>query len=491
MESAADDASILGGTIGGKYEVIRLLGVGGMGAVYEARNKWTGRHVAIKRLLPAFNANADLVRRFMQEAQAATQIAHPHIVDVLDMGQEPTDGSLYIVQEFLQGMDLRSLQAQRERFPPGEAISLLMPIMDALAAAHAHGIIHRDVKPENIFLTQGSDGAIVPKLIDFGVSKVTMTGADDRSKTKTGVAVGTPDYMAPEQARGDTTVDPRADVWAIGVVLYELLCGRPPYLAATANLVIAKIITEPPPRIETFAPDVPPALAAIVHRALEPNRDERYGNMLELMSALDASGLCPEIPRARTESGRMRMSLANIGVPHPVVPSDTAVDLRAPASPRGISGATLKAPSSVATLDGGIAGQRSHRARPGRGVLIAVGIVGFALLAVGGAWIGFRSGIRSAPAASSHTTTTRAANTISPAPITPPLVAPHPTVALPVATSPSATVVPTAPASAPAVGADSTADAGTRGSSHAGSRLGVGGSGRHSILRPLGRYSEH
>jgi serine/threonine-protein kinase len=266
-----------------------VLGTGGMGAVYEANNSWTGRRVAIKVLLTEHIRRKEVVDRFTQEARATTQIAHPNIVDILDMGQDVETGALFIVQEFLDGMDLARWLEQHGPYAPAEAIEILLPIMGALVAAHRRGVIHRDLKPENIFLARNAGGVFVPKLIDFGISKFVDQTNSERSRTRTGMAVGTPQYMSPEQASGDRDVDARSDVWSMGAVLYELLSGVPPFDAPNYNLLIVQVITQPPPRIETVMPGIPAALATALHRALEPDRDRRFQSMQEFLGALIAS----------------------------------------------------------------------------------------------------------------------------------------------------------------------------------------------------------
>ncbi len=271
-----------------RYKMLRLLGSGGMGAVYEAENTWTTRRVAIKVLHPMFSSDTTSVGRFKGEAQAATRLSHPNIVDVLDMGADASTGALYIVQEFLRGRDLHAALEGRKTLLPHEAAEILVPVMGALAVAHEHDIIHRDLKPENIFLANvGSE--VVPKLIDFGLSKI--VGADEPiRRTVTGTIMGTPYYMSPEQARGDRAVDARTDIWAIGVVFFELFAGVVPYDGASANLIMFKILSGPPPRIETLVPDIAPAIAEILHRALEPDVAKRYQTMRAMMNDVVA---CP------------------------------------------------------------------------------------------------------------------------------------------------------------------------------------------------------
>ena len=297
-DPAAEDAARIGRGIGEKYSVQRLIGAGGMGAVYVAENTWTGRRVAVKVMRPEFAANDAAVRRFMLEARTATQIAHPNIVEILDMGRD-ADGSLYIVQELLIGVDLRAYLDEHDRLRAVEALNIIVPIMGALVAAHKRGIVHRDIKPENIFLQRDSSGEFAPKIIDFGISKIVDKEGPGLSNTGTGVAIGTPYYMSPEQARGEADLDGRSDVWSVGAVLYEMLAGRTPFHTDNYNLLIVAILTEVVPRIDAVVSDVPTDIAEIVHKALERDRDKRHGSMRSFLSAI------LESPTANGASARL------------------------------------------------------------------------------------------------------------------------------------------------------------------------------------------
>jgi serine/threonine-protein kinase len=342
------DETLVGQVIAGKYAIRRLLATGGMGTVYEAENTWTRRRVALKVMHAEYAANEEAVQRFMREAQAATQIAHPNIVDVLDMGQEPGSGALYIVQEFLTGIDLRDHLNERGSMSPAEAFEIMLPVMEALALAHERGIVHRDVKPENIFLARGAGDEVVPKVLDFGIAKVSTAEADSLSMTRTGVAMGTPFYMSPEQARGDSSIDGRTDVWSVGAVLYEMLAGRCPFVAPNYNLLITKIITERPPRIELFAPAVPAAISDLVHRALEPDRAQRFATM---RAFCDAVRDCPvlDIALPRRSTGEFRAAAApRAATPAPA--NKPAPPPRAPTplpSPRTPSASNLDTAATV------------------------------------------------------------------------------------------------------------------------------------------------
>ncbi len=300
--SSIDTAALRTGTVvGGKFVLLRRLGEGGVGVVFEAEDTWIGRRVAIKVLHPHLAERSDVLARFRREARAAATIHHPNIVAVFEVGQRH-DGSFYIVQELIEGDTLRQHIDEHGRLAPAAALEILVPIMGALSAAHRAGIVHRDIKPENILLTRSAEGEIVPKLIDFGVAK--MAATNDNLTTLTGSLVGTPAYMSPEQAGGLLEADARTDVWAIGAMLFELLSGECPYQGPTGPIVLARILSEPAPSLITRAPDVPAEIAAIVMRALERDAGARFPTMAALLEAvLDfARKPDPSLPRRHAKS---------------------------------------------------------------------------------------------------------------------------------------------------------------------------------------------
>ncbi len=275
----------VGRVVAEKYRITRCLGIGGHGAVFEAVNTWTERRVALKLLLGAAALHPEIAERFLREARASTRVAHPNIVEVLDMGRDAADGTLYIVQELLQGEDLRDLLRRERTLDAHQLIEALAPVMDALSAAHALGIVHRDLKPANIYLARTPDGRITSKLIDFGVSRMRDSDRETNELTHTGALLGTPDYMSPEQARGERT-GPQSDVWAMGIVLYESLAGQRPYRAANYNALLIKILADEVPPITSLAPGVDPVLAEIVHAALARDLTLRWRSMAALREAL-------------------------------------------------------------------------------------------------------------------------------------------------------------------------------------------------------------
>ena len=358
MEPFATDALPPGTVIGGRYTVSAPLGVGGMSTVYDAHDGWTGRRVALKVLNPTLALHGEVVARFVQEAHAAAAFSHPNIVEVLEVNEDRALGTYFIAQEFLDGMDLGRWTERGGAISPAEAVAIVTPVMSALVAVHARGIVHRDIKPENVFLAVGPDGATVPKLIDFGVSKMADAMLGPNGRTRAGLAIGTPEYMSPEQARGDTDVDARSDVWSMGVMLFQLLTGRTPFEAATQTLLLVAIITEPPTPIARVNPALPPALCAVVDRALQPDRARRYQSMQELLDAVSACSLDeehPSIPAPR-EGAATSLSLPSaqhfgLGYGAPVEPQGPSTPMQwapapepeRPASPsrRGLWGAVL------------------------------------------------------------------------------------------------------------------------------------------------------
>ena len=267
----------------GPYEIVSLLGAGGMGEVYRARDERLGRDVAIKVLPPAFASDHSRLRRFEQEARATAVLNDANIVAVYDVGT--FDGQPYVVSELLEGETLRSALSQGA-LPLRKAIGYAQQIARGMAAAHRRGIVHRDLKPENIFVTR--DGLV--KILDFGLAKLTevLEGLPSAmSTTAPGVVLGTVGYMSPEQARGQSS-DERADIFSFGAVLYEMLSGQRAFQGTSSVETLSAILKEQPPDLTLVVPGLSPALARIVDRCLEKNRDERFQSAADLGFALDA-----------------------------------------------------------------------------------------------------------------------------------------------------------------------------------------------------------
>ncbi|MFO0580791.1 MAG: serine/threonine-protein kinase [Anaeromyxobacter sp.] len=266
----------------GEYAVVRLLSGGGHGNVYVAEHRVLGRRAALKVMHRRVAGIEGMVERFVQEARIVNQVRHRNIVDIYDLGRLP-DGRPYCVMELLPGRNLRALLAERGRLAPQEALALLEPVCAALSAAHAAGVVHRDVKATNVMVDDGPPQSV--KLLDFGVAKVNQPGL--AGLTAAGQRLGTSTSMAPEQIVGDP-VDPRTDVYALGVLLHQLVTGELPYAARDPADVERMHLTAPAPRPSRVAP-VPPALDAVVGRAMAKRREERFGSVAELLAALRAA----------------------------------------------------------------------------------------------------------------------------------------------------------------------------------------------------------
>jgi len=280
-----------GDILDGKYRIVRLIGEGGMGAVYEGENTRIHRRVAIKVLHAGVAEQAEAVQRFEREAQAAGRIGSEHIVEVLDLGALP-DGDRYLVMEFLDGDGLGTRIKDRGRLTPAELCPIAHQLMEGLAAAHGAGIIHRDLKPDNVFLLRQRGGqADFVKLLDFGISKFSqMSGDSGFSMTRTGAVMGTPYYMAPEQAKGSREMDHRVDLYAAGVILYEALTGHVPFSADTFNELLFKIVLEEPKPLAQVDPSIDPGFAAIVTKAMARDPAHRFQDAREFQQALGAWG---------------------------------------------------------------------------------------------------------------------------------------------------------------------------------------------------------
>lgn len=300
---------LVGLTIDGKYHVVGLIGQGGMGTVYEAQHLRIGRTVAVKVLRPEHLDKKESVTRFEHEARVVGGIRHANICQIFDIGRLP-DGSPYLVMERLKGRTLSERIEKEGPVPWRELVVVMGQVLEALDAAHARGVIHRDFKPDNIFLAETSQG-IVAKVLDFGISK--STGVDQEHNprlTKTGMVMGTPYYMAPEQAMGERGLDQRVDVWAAGVVTYEALTGVRPFVARNYNALLVQILTGFPRPLAEVRSDIPESVRAVVSRALEKKREVRISTADELrrqlLSCLEADQPAPPRTTNRLSPRRSR-----------------------------------------------------------------------------------------------------------------------------------------------------------------------------------------
>lgn len=308
----------------GPYKVIRQIGEGGMGAVYEALHRQLGRKVAIKVLHAEFAANSEVAARFFNEARAVNLIEHPALIQIQDYGQL-SNGSPYLVMEFLRGQTLSErLRLLGGTMPESKALQLTWQLASALSAAHSKAIVHRDLKPSNVMLVPDPtrpDGEQV-KLLDFGIAKIndSTAAAVSEVRTKTGIVMGTPLYMSPEQCRGAGAVDGKSDAYSLGVMLFQMLVGRPPFMDAGDGGVLGMHMFIPAPEVRQLAPQVTPEAADLVRRMLSKNREERP-NMYEVLLALDKMGigvLAQEAPDARTRPASHATAVRNSGsIPNP------------------------------------------------------------------------------------------------------------------------------------------------------------------------------
>ncbi|MBI5117918.1 protein kinase [Candidatus Poribacteria bacterium] len=273
----------------GKYTILKEIGKGGMGVVYLARDSESGRKIALKTLLPESTRNLNYIDRFRREANAVSQLDHPHIVKVHEIGEE--DGLHYFAMEYLAGPTLGSLLKQKGRFPPARAARVIIDIADALDLAHSRGIIHRDVKPDNIMADE--DGVF--KIMDFGIARI----EEGTRLTMTGSVMGTPEYMSPEQASG-TAIDRRTDIYSLGVVFYELLTGRLPFKGGTAMEVLHMHLTRAPESPKLLNPEIPGNLAHVVSKMLEKQPADRYDSFRHVINAI--SQAVPQNMRAELEA---------------------------------------------------------------------------------------------------------------------------------------------------------------------------------------------
>lgn len=297
QRAASDDDPFAGRVLAGRYRLERVLGRGGMGTVYAARQVALEKPCAIKLLRPVLDDDGQALGRFEREARAASSLGNEHIVDVFDF-VKTSDGLAFLAMELLDGEDLGDVLARDGRLSLQRAAAIVLQCCEALQAAHAAGIVHRDLKPENIFLVTRPEHPEFVKVVDFGLAKFSDTeqqGDPSRKLTKTGMIFGTPQYMSPEQCMG-RPVDPRADVYALGLIFYELLVGRVPFDADSFMGIVNQHLVDPPPRMRELCPDlvVPEAVEALVYRCLEKKPASRPQSMAqlrdELLAALRTSG---------------------------------------------------------------------------------------------------------------------------------------------------------------------------------------------------------
>jgi serine/threonine-protein kinase len=289
LAAGSSDDSMIGAVLAGTFRVTKVLGEGGMGRVYEAEHVRLDRRYALKVIHSDFAGREDLLARFDREARAMGRVRSDHVVDVVDVLRTP-DGRPCIAVELLVGRDLEAFLEEKTKLTVREALPLFRQMCRGLAAAHAQGVVHRDLKPSNLFLASDPGGGVTLKILDFGVAKL---GGDDDKLTGTGAIVGTPAYMSPEQARGATDVDLRADVYAAGAVLYRMLTGKPPFDESSGGATLVKVLEETPPRPRSIEKTIPEGLEEVIEHAMARDPVQRYATIDELevgATAFDSGG---------------------------------------------------------------------------------------------------------------------------------------------------------------------------------------------------------
>jgi hypothetical protein len=371
---------VVGSILGGKYLVEGILGQGGMGIVVAARHIELDQRVAIKCLLAHAQTVPEIVERFTREARAAAKIHGEHVARVIDVGRFE-DGSPFMVMEHLRGRDLADELGKNGPLPVADAVRYLLETCEALVQAHALRIVHRDLKPSNLFLAEQPGRRPIVKVLDFGISKV--IGLQAGALTKTASVMGTPYYMSPEQLLSSKSVDERSDIWALGVILYELLVGRPPFVAETAPEVVAQVLQNAPVPVTSLRPDVPPGLEVVIDRCMRSKVGERFANVAELAHAL--------VPFAAPEDQDSALAIARVlgmtGPPASTVPvasahAPTLAIAQSKPPPQGPP-AALPAPAGTAHNLTYSASETGAAARKPWGVVAATGVV-LVLAVVGG-----------------------------------------------------------------------------------------------------------
>ena len=367
------DAKDLSGTRVGEYEILARIGIGGMGVVYEGRQPLIGKRVAVKVLLPNLSNEKELVDRFLAEARAVNEIRHRGIVDIFSFGQLP-DGAHYFVMEFLDGEAFDTI-IKRGPIPIGEALQYLEETLDALDAAHSSGIIHRDIKPSNLFLVAARRGRPYVKLLDFGIAKLGAAEGQSTPQTRASVIIGTPDYLAPEQARGKP-IGPQTDLYSLGVVMFELFTGRLPFEDRALGSLLLAHMTEAPPRVDQVAPAIPASLAAIVDRCLAKRPEERFPSMEALRVALSRSGVGGRDVRSgdvggfgggSRHQGRLRACSRGHRRVHPSGAGEGPGAASPPSNNGGAGGGSGASPGGGGSLRAGRGGGSCSRAVVARG----------------------------------------------------------------------------------------------------------------------------
>ena len=363
----------IGKVLAGKYRIDGFLKRGGMGAVYRGTHLMLDKPVAIKLIKPELVTSEDTVKRFQREARAASHLDHPNIVTVYDLGRSE-DGSLYIAMEIVNGKNLKEAVKADGPFEPGRAVGIARAIASALALAHRNKIIHRDLKPQNIMLALDNEGRETPKLLDFGIAKTFE--ADSPALTSTGMLLGTPQYMSPEQAEGKA-VDARTDLYALGIILYEMLVGKVPFDAPSIPAILVKHLKEPPQPPSSLRGDIAPSLESIVLRCLEKEPSQRFENAEDLSRALDSAGDTV----SKVEEGPTVGIPALSAVPHEAATEISAIQTSPPSKPLPPIPLTVAQPSEAPVRDVTVRSPHTRSSSWKWGVL-AIGVLAAVAIAI-------------------------------------------------------------------------------------------------------------
>jgi serine/threonine protein kinase len=396
-----------GGIVAGKYRLDRVIGRGGMGVVWAATHTVTRKLVALK-LVRGEPADPDARRRFLREARAACAVKHPSVVEVHDV-VELEDGSPMMVMEHLRGESFADRLQREPKLPLHEVARIMVPVISAVGTAHALGIVHRDLKPQNIFLVDGFEGAPGVKVLDFGIAKLTSLEGDAAQTagiTNTGALLGTPCYMSPEQAFGEKDIDHRADVWALGIILYECFSGVLPTSASNIGQVLKIVLTGSIPPLASVVPELPPEVTSLVDRMLSQDRARRPSDLREAKRILEAcagapadasaqdfgppSAVAPPTTDPRLASGGASGALATL----PSDPPNARAHTPTPASGRGVvvaGSATVDPLGATGALTPSVAPSTPPRSAR-RGALLAGAVVTAGLAAALAAWSTLRGG---------------------------------------------------------------------------------------------------
>jgi eukaryotic-like serine/threonine-protein kinase len=383
MDSPVQEGDLLAG----KYRVEKVLGFGGMGVVVSAFRGDLEQRVAVKFLSQAAAERPDAAERFRREARAAAKIRSEHVARVLDVGTLDS-GLPYMVMEYLEGNDIADELRRVDRLPLLEAVEFILQAIEALAEAHASNVVHRDLKPGNLFLARRADGTRRVKVLDFGISKaLTGSSVEELSLTKTAALIGSPLYMAPEQMRSAKDVDTRADIWSLGAMLYEMLTGQPPYTGESIPQLCAALLHDDPILLRQHRPEIPEGLEQAVLRCLMKNRDQRFANVAELGRALLPFALDDSrihVERAERVLGTTDPTMSGMSpmTARPSLPQSSVSAASVPITPLAVTPAAVMEPTVNSWGGSGLVPAPKRRGRP---LLVIAGVAGL-FAAAGGLW---------------------------------------------------------------------------------------------------------